>query len=80
MTSKGLLLLSIALVGAAALGGAIAIDSARPTSLPVIAVDLAGIAVEPAHVVDPAEAARPVDSEAEAVKLLQAQLDARPVE
>lgn len=59
MTSKGLLLLSIALVGAAALGGAIAIDSARPTSPPVVAVDLAGIAVEPAHVVDPAEAVRP---------------------
>jgi spore germination cell wall hydrolase CwlJ-like protein len=59
MTSKGLLLLSIALVGAAALGGAIAIDSARPASPPVIAVDLAGIAVEPAHVVDPAEAVRP---------------------
>ncbi|WP_225770754.1 cell wall hydrolase [Inquilinus sp. Marseille-Q2685] len=59
MTSKGLLLLSIALVGAAALGGAIAIDSARPPSPPVVAVDLAGIAVEPAHVVDPADAARP---------------------
>lgn len=59
MTSKGLLLLSIALVGAAALGSAIAIDSARPTSPPVVAVDLAGIAVEPAHVVDPAEAVRP---------------------
>ncbi|KGM30126.1 hypothetical protein, partial [Inquilinus limosus] len=59
MTSKGLLLLSIALVGAAALGGAIAIDSARPTPPPVIAVDLSGIAVEPARVLDPAEAARP---------------------
>lgn len=59
MTSKGLLLLSIALVGAAALGGAIAIDSARPTSPPVVAVDLAGITVEPARVLDPAETARP---------------------
>ncbi|WP_342241341.1 cell wall hydrolase [Inquilinus sp. OTU3971] len=59
MTSKGLLLLSIALVGATALGGAIAIDSARPALPPVVAVDLAGIAVEPAHVVDPAEAVRP---------------------
>lgn len=59
MTSKGLLLLSIALVGAAALGSAIAIDSARPAPPPVVTVDLAGIAVEPAHVVDPAEAVRP---------------------
>jgi hypothetical protein len=59
MTSKGRLLLSIALVGALALGGAIAIDSARPTPAPVIAVDLPGIEVEPAHVVDPADAARP---------------------
>ncbi|MGK9165494.1 cell wall hydrolase [Inquilinus limosus] len=59
MTSKGLLLLSIALTGAIVLGGAIAIDSARPSSPPVVAVDLAGIAVEPARLLDPAEAARP---------------------
>ncbi|MGO4129870.1 hypothetical protein AB4Z01_36140, partial [Inquilinus sp. YAF38] len=72
MTSKGLLLLSIALVGAAALGGAIAIDSTRPASPPVIAVDLAGIAVEPAHVVDPAEAVRPQPAIATTRRLAEA--------
>lgn len=80
MTSKGLLLLSIALVGAAALGGAIAIDSARPGSPPVIAVDLAGIAVEPAHVVDPAEAVRPQPAVATTRRLAELTLapDAAP--
>ncbi|MGO1080959.1 hypothetical protein ACTOWL_35875, partial [Inquilinus sp. CA228] len=72
MTSKGLLLLSIALVGAAALGGAIAIDSARPAAPPVVAVDLAGIAVEPAHVVDPAEAVRPQPAVVTARRLAEA--------
>lgn len=72
MTSKGLLLLSIALVGAAALGGAIAIDSARPTSPPVVALDLAGIAVEPARVVDPADAARPQPAVVTARRLAEA--------
>ena len=59
MTSKGRLLLSIALVGAVTLGGVIAIDSARPAPPPVVAVDLGGIPVEPARLIDPADAARP---------------------
>lgn len=56
MTSKGFLLLSIALAGAGALAGAIAIDSARLPSPPVITVDLTRIAVEPARPSDPATA------------------------
>jgi hypothetical protein len=73
MTSKGLVLLSIALVGAVGLGGAIAFDSARPTPPPVIAVDLTGIAVEQARLVDPAEAARPKPVVATARRLAAAQ-------
>lgn len=71
MTSKGLLLLSIALTGVIALGGAIAIDSAHLSSPPVVAVDLAGIAVEPARLVDPAEA-RPQPAVATSRRLAEA--------
>jgi spore germination cell wall hydrolase CwlJ-like protein len=79
MTWKGHLLLSIALVGAVALGGVIGIDSARPTPSPVIAVDLTQITVEQARLVDPVEAARPRPAVAAVVRLAVAQQPARPV-